>query len=306
MARTRELKKRITAVGTIQRITKTMQMIATAKFTYALQRAKATRPYTSRIRQLVGEVAAAAGDVEHPLFRAPASPVGRELLLVITSDRGLCGAYNGNVLRAAMHHIRRLPGAAAGVTLQTSGKKAIGYFKFQRIAIEERHTIGDKPRYEEVERLAQRYIDAYARGEFDAVRVVSMKFISNSRQAPEVMQLLPVKPPAAPKSGPAGTPASAAVSSAAGPRGAKALYEFSPSAGELLADLLPMSVKVSLFQAFNDAVVSEQIMRMVAMKAATENAKELGKTLRRRFNRARQTQITTELMEIIGGAAALE
>ena len=292
MAQIREIKKRMTAVKTIQRITKTMQMIATAKFTAALQRAHATQPYTAKIRQLVGEVAAAAGDVDHPLIKGASEPAGRELLLVITSDRGLCGAFNGSVLRTALAHLRGLRTAGTKFDLETSGKKAVGYFKFAKIKIAERYTIGDKPRFEEVERLAQSYIDAYAAGKYDAVRVAYMRYISNARQVPEVMQLLPLTPPATDGDSDSGA--------------ASALYEFSPSSAELLDDLLPRAVKTSLFQAFNDAVVSEQVMRMIAMKAATDNAGSLGKTLRRDFNRARQTKITTELTEIVGGAAALE
>lgn len=297
MAKTREIKKRMTAVGTIQRITKTMQMIATAKFTAAVGRTKATQPYAEKIRQLVGEVAIAAGDdVEHPLLSPPSDPVRRELVLVIASDRGLCGAYNANILRAAITHLRKLRSEGIEFDLETAGKKAIGFFRFQKQPIDQRHTIGDKPKYEEVERIAARYIEEFTAGKYDAVRVAYMQFISNARQKPVVMQLLPLKSEEV--AGDTGGESAGAAPSAS--------YDFSPSSHELLDELLPMAVKTTLFQAFNEAVVSEQIMRMVAMKAATENAKDLGKSLRRDFNRARQTQITTELSEIIAGAAALD
>ena len=289
MAQMREIKKRMVAVGTIQRITKTMQMIATAKFTAALQRAKATKPYTETIRRLVGELAVAAGDVSHPLIDGPASPVGRELLLVISSDRGLCGAYNANVLRKSMAHLRSVRDAGTDVHLEISGKKALGFFKFANVDIREQHAIGDKPTYDAVDAIGTRFIEAFSRGEYDAVRVGYMRYVSNARQVPEVLQLLPLKPEAVEEQS-----------------GAAANYEFSPSSDELLADLFPLTVKAQLFQAFNDAVVSEQIMRMVAMKAATENARDLKRTLTRDFNRARQAQITTELSEIIAGTAALE
>jgi F-type H+-transporting ATPase subunit gamma len=301
MAQIREIRKRMVAVGTIARITKTMQMIATAKFTAAVARAKATKPYTTSIRQLVAEVSAAAGDVMHPLITGPAESPKRELLLVISSDRGLCGAYNGNVLRKAIHQVRDLRARSVAFNIETAGKKAVGFFKFQHVPVTHRHTIGDKPKYDDVERLASRYIEEFTAGKYDAVRVAYMRFESNSRQIPEVMQLLPLKPqPVA-----AGSLGGAAAPPGAGPA-AHANYEFSPSSEALLADLLPLTVKTALFQAFNDAVVSENIMRMVAMKAATENAKDLGKTLRRQFNRARQSKITTELTEIVSGAAALE
>jgi F-type H+-transporting ATPase subunit gamma len=289
MAQIRELKKRMVAVRTIQRITKTMQMIATAKFTAALARAKATRPYTDRIRGLVGEVAAAAGDdFSHPLMRSPTTPAGRELVLVITSDRGLCGAYNGNVLRKANVTIKALKSGGTSTIVETVGKKAVAYFRFARIDIAERHTFGDKPQFAQVEALAKRLMADFSSGKFDKVHVVYMRFISNAKQVPEAMQLLPLAAPAA----------------SAG--GASSNYEFSPSGAELLSDLLPKSVVVSLFQAFNDAAVSEHVMRMVSMKAATDNAGALGRTIRRNYNRARQARITTELTEIVSGAAALE
>jgi F-type H+-transporting ATPase subunit gamma len=296
MAKTREIRKRMVAVGNIQRITKTMQMIATAKFTAAVARAKATKPYTTRIRQLVGEVAAAAGDVEHPLMNGPAASPKRELLLVISSDRGLCGAYNGNVFQKAVKHARAQRAAGFEFDIETSGKKAAAFCKFRRITVANKHLIGDKPKYEDVERIAQRYIDEFTAGKYDSMHVAYMRFESNSRQIPEVMQLLPLKPPAEEAEGKSGF----------GEGGPTANYEFSPSSEALLNDLLPLTVKACLFQACNDAVVSEQIMRMVAMKAATENAKDLGKLLKRQYNRARQTKITTVLTEIVSGAAALE
>jgi len=293
MATLREIKKRMGAVKTIERITKTMQMIATAKFTAALQRARATQPYTERIRQLVAEVSAAAGDVSNVLMDGPSETKNRELLLVITSDRGMCGAYNANVLRKASIARRESFDAGTDVRLEVSGKKGVGFFKFQKTAIDERYQIGDKPKYEDIERIASRYIEDFSNGEYDCVRVVYMKFISNARQTPEVMTLLPLKD-------------AATLDVTGETRGAGAAYEFSPSSEALLEDLLPLSVKTALFQAFNDAVVSEQIMKMVAMKAATENSKELGRGLKRDFNRMRQSKITTELTEIVGGAAALE
>ena len=299
MAQIREIKKRMVAVRTIQRITKTMQMIATAKFTAALQRAKATRPYTERIRELVAEVSAAAGDVDNPLLgvRSGGSgkSAGKEILLVVTSDRGLCGAYNGSVLRNAMNEIRKRRAAKCEVIVETAGKKGVAFFRFQKMDIAERHSFGDKPVFADVAVLADRYMADFVAGKIDAVHVAYMRFISASRQVPEVMQLLPLT-----------VEASVAASAATAAKSAATVYDFRPSAEVLLNDLLPKSVKVSLFQALNDSVVSENVMRMVAMKAATDNASGLGRTLKRNFNRARQAKITTELTEIISGAAALE
>jgi len=292
MAQIREIKKRMIAVGSIARITKTMQMIANAKFAAAMVRAKATKPYTEKVRQLVAEVAAAAGDVQHPLINGPTESPKRELLLVISSERGLCGAYNGHVFRTAGAGIKEIRAAGREFNIEIAGKKAVAFCKFRQIPVAERHTFGDKPKYEDVERVASRIMDEFTAGKYDAVKVAYMKFISNARQKPELMQLLPLKAPTAV----AGSEAKAA----------KANYEFSPSSEALLADLLPITVKAALFQAINEAIVSEQIMRMVAMKSATENAKDLGKNLKRSYNRARQGKITTELTEIVSGAAALE
>ncbi|MCA9296767.1 MAG: ATP synthase F1 subunit gamma, partial [Phycisphaerales bacterium] len=275
--------------------TKTMQMIATAKFTAALQRARATQPYTEKIRQLVAEVSAAAGDVSNILMDGPSDTKNRELLLVITSDRGMCGAYNANILRVASIALRESKAANVSTRIEVAGKKGVGYFKFQKIDIEDRHMIGDKPKYEDVEQIASRFISEFEAGRYDRIRVAYMKYISNARQVPEVMTLLPLKDANVTESGADTEKATAAAS-----------YEFSPSSEALLADLLPLTVKTALFQAFNDAVVSEQIMKMIAMKAATENSKDLGRGLKRDFNRMRQTKITTELTEIVGGAAALE
>jgi len=293
MAQLREIKKRMGAVKTIQRITKTMQMIATAKFTASLTRAKNSRAYTDTIRGLVSKVAAQAGDTSHPLLEQSDRGAGKELVLVLSSDRGLCGAYNSNVLRAAGKAIAESRAAGKEVLVDASGRKAVAFFKYQKQELSARHAVGDRPQYAAVEEIAQGYIDRFIAGEFASVKVVYMRFISTARQRPEVMQLLPLTLPKA----------DAAAGATAG---TQSNFEFSPSAPELLDELLPRSVKVSLFQAFLDAVVSENVMRMVAMKAATDNAGGLGRTLKRSYNRARQARITTELTEIVAGVEALK
>lgn len=295
MAQLRELKGRIKAVGNIKRITKTMQMIATAKFQAASRRATQTKPYTQKVSEMVGELARAAGtdgQIEHPLLQTPDPATGRELLLIITSNRGLCGAYNANVLRTAAALLKQHSDTT--FDLQIVGKKGLAFLRFNEYQIEQAHTdIGDEPTYAQVEALAREYIARFTAGRYDAVRVAYMQFISNARQMPQVMTLLPMTPPQADEQ------------DSDGSRG-EVMYEFSPEPAEILAELLPVTLKTQLFQAFNDAVVSEQVARMVAMKAATDNADQMGRNLRRQFNRARQAQITTELTEIVGGAAALE
>lgn len=299
MAKTREIRKRIKAVGNIRRITKTMQMIATSKFARSQQRATATKPYTEGIFALVTELGGTAGNIEHPLITGVPAGAGKgELTLILTSDRGLCGPYNGSVLRTAMAHLRRTKGAhpSSGGVIELAGRKGAGFLKFNGVPVAKLHTLGDKATFEGVSAIAEAFMERFIAGEVSAVRVVYMRYISAGRQTPEVLQLLPLKPPATKKAEGAG---------AGGGGGFTAQYEFSPEAGELLDALLPATVKATLFQCVNDANVSEHVARMVAMKAATDNAGKARKLLTRDYNRARQAQITTELTEIVSGAAAL-
>jgi len=293
MANAREIKKRMKAVGNIRRITKTMQMIATSKFSKAQHAATASKPFTEGVFDLVTQLAAKAGNISHPLIEGPRKGAqGKTVLLVLTSDRGLCGPYNGSVLRTAVRLLRENPDA---YQREMVGKKGMAFFRFNQFDITHHHReFGDKADYADVERLAQRYMDEFTRGEIAGVKVAYMRYITTARQAPEVLQLLPLKPPPV------------AEDADAEDDGKRVVYDFSPDPEELLNDLLPVTVKTTLFQCFNDAIVSEHVARMVAMKAATDNAGKMGRSLQRKFNRARQTQITTELTEIISGAAALE
>lgn len=300
MGKTREIKKRIKAVGNIRRITKTMQMIATAKFSAAQQRAVASRPYTDALFELVAGLAKALSELKHPLLSGPEKKVaGKPLTLILTSDRGLCGPYNGAILRTAMAFARENPANRAGF-IELVGKKGAGFLKYNNVPVSQAHTFGDKPSYEAVEALAQNYMDRFTAGEITSVHIVYMKFLSAGKQVPTVMQLLPFKADALEKHTPGKVEKASGESAASTTQ-----YEFSPDAAQLLGELLPAAVKAVLFQCFNDAVVSEHVARMVAMKAATDNAGKMGKRLTRTFNRARQAQITTELTEIVAGAAAL-
>ncbi len=296
MAKAREIKKRMKAVGNIRRITKTMQMIATSKFARSQQAAMASKPYTEGIFELVTELAARAGNISHPLIDGPTSgfkPGAKEVILVITSNRGLCGPYNGSILRAAIKYVRQKGRDA--FYREVVGKKGAAALKFAGIPLDANHThFGDAPKIEDVVRLAESYMDRFQKGEITGVSIVSMRFISTSRQRVETLQLLPLKPPT--------------VAAVAGDdsKSTTDQYEFSPDAATLLAELLPETVTSTMWQCFSDAIVSEHVARMVAMKAATDNSVKMGRSLSRRYNRARQTQITTELTEIISGAAALE
>jgi F-type H+-transporting ATPase subunit gamma len=288
MANRRVLVKRRKAVRNIRKITRTMQLISTARFQAAFNRAVATRPYTEKLAELVADLSRAAGDVDHPLLRTNPG-ADHAALVVLTSDRGLAGGYNASVLRTATAHLDEQP---AGITTDVHmvGKKGISYFRFLRRPVAEQTSgIGDRPRFDQVEPIANALIDRFVRGEIASAHVAYMKFLSAGQQKPTVVQLLPLQPEVK-----------------EGEEKKKPVeYEFSPDPQQLLDELLPATVRIRLFQAFNDAAVSEQVARMVAMKAATDAAQDMIKALTREYNRARQTQITMELLDIVGGANAL-
>jgi F-type H+-transporting ATPase subunit gamma len=299
MAKARAIVKRRKAVRNIKKITKTMQMIATAKFQKSLKRAVGTKAYSQKVRELVAEVARSIGDISHPLLRRPGpSSTGNMALVVITSNRGLAGAYNGSVLRMASHFLRDHEGQKKKIDLYVAGKKGVSYFNFQRRPITQRIDVGDTPKYEDVEKIAQTFIDKFIAGEYDEVYVAYMNFISAGVQKPELMSLLPLAGVDDAKA------AKAKTETKPGPT-LNAVYDFIPDAQTILDELLPQTVKTALFQAFLDATTSEHVSRMVAMKSATDNADKMVKTLTMQYNRARQSQITTELSEIMGGVEAM-
>src|SRR3954447_2785430 len=194
MAKARAIVKRRKAVRNIKKITKTMQMIATAKFQKSLKRAVGSKPYTQKIRELVRELAATVGNVEHPLLRkpGPTDRAGRIALIVLTSNRGLAGAYNGNVLRAAGHFLRQQDAAGVKVDLYVAGKKGISYFKFQKRPMERRVEVRDVPTFQEAERFMDEMIQRFQAREIDGLYVAYMNFISTGVQRPEVATMLPL------------------------------------------------------------------------------------------------------------------
>lgn len=290
MAKARAVIKRRRAVQNIRKITQTMQLIATARFQRCLQRAVAARPYTDRITELTRTLAGRPG-LDHPLLRAnPAAP--RSLVLVITSNRGLCGAYNASVLRELLARRQELEAAGLRPAMEAVGRKGINYLRFLGVTPDEQITdVEDRIDYARVGAMAERYMRRYAAGELARVDVVHMQFHSVGLQRATTARLLPIEP--------------AAADVAAGGR-RPVPFEFTPPPADLLARLLPEAVRARLLQCFNDALVSEQVARMVAMKAATDAAGDMIRYLTRQYNRARQTQITAELADIVGGANAVQ
>ena len=297
MANLRSLVRRRKAIRNIRKITKTMELIATARFKKAFDRAVEADAYTRKIAELAADLSRSAGEVSHPLLEVRPA-VKKVLVLVITANRGLCGGYNGSIIREATPRLRALRAEGTAFDLEVSGKRGISYFKFQQVPMAQGFTnFEDKPKFEEVDALANRYIDLYVSGQVDQVVVVYQKFVTVSRQYPVSETLLPLSSVAVET-----TKKSAAVESA----GAPVVYEFFPGAGEILNELVPVAFKVRLFKAFLDAAVSEQIARRLAMKAATENAGDLIKGVTRLYNRTRQANITKEISELIAGSEALK
>ncbi|MEM1305038.1 MAG: ATP synthase F1 subunit gamma, partial [Planctomycetota bacterium] len=241
--------------------------------------------------QLVSDLTRSGLDVSHPLLDARDEQRNAKLL-VITANRGLCGGYNGNLIRSGLGVWSELQAAVPNCQVEISGKRGIAGFKYRGVTASAEYTqFEDKPRFDEVDEIASGYLREYTLGELDRLDVVYMKFLSASRQQVTVETLLPL--------GSLGEqPADASAES-------NQVYEFVPSPESILEEVVPTSFKVKLFKCFLDAAVSEQIARMVAMKGATENASDLIKQLSMQYNRARQGRITSELVDLIGGVEAL-
>ena len=266
MAKARALDKRRKSIRNIRKITRTMELIATARFKKAMDRAHAASAYTERITHLVADLVASGLEVSHPLLE-PRETTERAVLLVLTANRGLCGGYNSGVQRAALIRYAELKQAIGHVELEVSGKRGIAGMKFRGLVADKTYThFEDKPSFAEVDILASRYLAEYAAGRIDRLDVAYMRFESVSRQNVAVETLLPLGSLAT-----EGLKSGKARPEAVPPAGT-VQYEFLPSAESILAEVVPTSFKVKLFKCFLDSAVSEQIARMVAMKAATENA----------------------------------
>jgi F-type H+-transporting ATPase subunit gamma len=292
MAKARALDRRRRSVRNIRKITRTMELIATARFKKAMDRSVAARDYTKQLAKIMGNIAQAGANVAHPLLVV--RPTQRTAVLVLTGNRGLCGGYNSNVVRQAVALLGQWKSERVATNVAVSGKRGISALKFRGVDIAENYThFEDKPEFAAVAPIGQAYLAAYAAGEIDRLDVVYTRFHGIAKQEATAEMLLPLSAPQA-----ADAPAKAELASDG--------YDFYPSAESILEEILPASFLSRLFKCFLDAAVSEQVARMVAMKAATENAGGLIKSLSRQYNRARQSQITGEIMEILGGVEALK
>lgn len=288
MARAREIRRRIRSVDNTRQITRTMEMVATSKLRRSTDRVYAARPYATRLAEVIGRLVDPEMRERYQLLRRP-EQVRRAAVLLLTANRGLAGAFNGNLIREASGLLQRLRAEGASVDLHVVGKKGIGYFRFQGEELaSERTDITDRPTAEDAASLVEPLIAEFERGELDAVYVIYAQFRSALSTPPAVMQILPVEPPVG-----------EAAATGTG-------YILSPSADEILDRLLPLYVENSVYRALVETAAAEQGARRTAMKNATDNAGDMLDILRRSYNRARQAQITQEIAEIVGGAAALE
>jgi F-type H+-transporting ATPase subunit gamma len=291
MAKTRELKRRIRSIGKTRQITRTMEMVSTSKLKRASDRVHAARPYAERLMEVIGRLVDPELRERHPLLRQPET-VRRAAVLLITSNRGLAGAFNVNLIREARSLVARLQRQNVHVDLHVIGRKGVGFFRFQKTKLAtERTDITDRASIGDASALVDPLREAFERGDLDEVYVVYAQFRSALSTPPATMRILPVPQPAAK---PEGAPAQ------------QQNYILSPSADEILDRLLPLYVRNAVYRALVETAAAEHGARRTAMKNATDNAGDILDTLTRTYNRARQAQITQEIAEIVGGAAALE
>ncbi|MET0488915.1 MAG: F0F1 ATP synthase subunit gamma, partial [Acidimicrobiales bacterium] len=285
----RILRRRISATESTKKITRAMELIAATRVVQAQERTRKARPYAEQITNVILDLAGAGASSSHPLL-AERPGGGKAAFVVVTSDRGLAGAYNSAVIRAAEREIQAARTEGLDYSLFLVGKKALTYFRFRGYRID--HIFlskTDRPTYEDAREIGQAVRTAFEGGELDRVDLVYTRFISAGSQRVVVRRFLPLELDD-------GDPTNDA---------AKADFEFEPSPDSILDTLVPRYVEARLYAALLDASASEHASRQRAMKAATDNAEELIVSLSRAMNRARQDSITTEIMEIVGGAEAL-
>lgn len=288
MGKTRELRARIKSVRNTRKITRTMELVATAKAKVTQDRVKAVVPYG---RTLLGMVATlVAAGARHPLLGSDAPTDGKPrptVLFGITGNRGLCGGYNGTVIRQVRDGFAAEQAAGRPVLVHMAGKKGLSTLRFLKIPIAGSYTqFDDRPKFEAVAAVAEPLERAFAAGAIGRVELISFRYVSAGQQRAERLPWLPITPPSA--------------------KAAAIPPLLHPDPATLLESLLPLVARTALFQAFVEAAACEQIARRVAMKSATDNADDMTRDLTREYNRARQAGITQEIAEVIGGAAALE
>jgi F-type H+-transporting ATPase subunit gamma len=304
MAKSRELKRRIRSVQNTRKITKTMELVSTSKLKRAQDRVMAARPYAEALRQVIADLLTPDLVDQFPLLRRP-PPLskggpGRAAVILLTSNRGLAGGFNSNLIKEARRRIETLESEGYTVDLYGVGKKGIGFFKYlgRKLALE-RIDIGDRPTSDHAAEVVEPLIRSYAGGELASVDLVHARFISALQTPPTTIGILPVETVEQRSSGAAGQQEGQ-------PSGRTANYILAPNAEAILEQLLPLYVRNAVYRGLVETAAAEHGARRTAMKNATDNAGEILELLKRTYNRQRQAQITQEIAEIVGGAAALQ
>lgn len=287
MATPREIKKRINSVKNTRKITRTMEMVSTAKSKKMSDRVNASKPFSEKIQELMSSLSSLSSQVNSPYLRKPDS-VHKIAMMVVTANRGLCGGYNSNILRLARKRIAEYKEKGIEVDVYVVGKKGISFFKFTRQKVVQSFAnISESSGYKEAEEFADLFMDLYAKEEIDGFEVISTVYHSSAIQRPEIIKIFPIETKEETSTGLDNV-----------------IYE--PSPKEILESLLPFTIKTSLYRIILEALCSEQIARRIAMKSATDAAGEMIKILTRGYNRIRQAKITQEISEIVAGADSLK
>ena len=293
MAGLKDIKKKITSISNTRKITRTMEMVAAAKSKQTIDRVEASTPYSSKLTELLNSLTGGQ-NVDHFLVREK-EKIQKSALLVVTANRGLCGGYNTNVANLAEKWVRAEEAAGREAHVLMVGKKGISRFRFRKVEVAEKRTdIEDKPSFSQAAEIADGFIESFRKGEVDRVMVAVTRYHSAVVQQADLFQLLPIIPP-----------------ETEGDDGEEAPQQntdfiFEPDPARILEDLLPFSVKHTMYRLLLEAAAGEQIARRVAMKLATDNAGELTRFYTGKYNRERQASITQQIMEIVGGAEALD
>jgi len=289
MAKGRELKGRIKSVENTRKITRTLEMVATSKMKRAQDRVVAARPYANALADVISSLYSSELAERFPLLRQPAQQA-KVAVILLTSNRGLAGAFNANLIKEARSRIAEFEARGVQVELHVIGKKGLGYFKYiGRTIASQRLDISDRPSADDAASIVDGIMADYVAGQLDGVYVVYSKFVSALSTPPSTDQVLPVVPPKKKEGGAAQTD-----------------YLLYPNAEEILTNLLPAYVRNAVYRALVETTAGFYTTQRTAMKNATDNAGDMLNVLRRTYNRARQAQITQEIAEIVGGAAALQ
>ena len=305
MAKSRQLKGRIRSVQNTRKITKTMELVATSKLKRAQDRIVAARPYAEALREVIADLFTPDLADQFPLLRRPAPPSkggpSRAAVILLTSNRGLAGGFNSNLIKEARRRIESLESEGYTVDLYGVGKKGIGFFKYlgRKLALE-RLDVGDRPTSEHAAQIVEPLIAEFSAGELASVDLVQARFISALQTPPATIRILPVEEAAGPRS--------SRVAGQVEEQGSKTVanYILAPNAEAILRQLLPLYVRNMVYRGLVETAAAEHGARRTAMKNATDNAGEILELLKRTYNRQRQAQITQEIAEIVGGAAALQ